>query len=138
MQNYNNRAGGWANTTPKPALDKIQKWITDGVDADAIVFAEDAGKYMAKNKLTTSQIRNIYGEIKRIQIGDFDKERTSFYLLKPKVAYAVSRQNNCEGLRFFQDFFNKAYAVVSKKQHFEHFCELMEAMLAYHKANNGK
>lgn len=142
---YNNNYpfGGRADRNPKPdknprpALDKVQKWIVNGVDPDTIIFAEEAGKYMAAKKLTTSQIRNIYGEIKRIQIGDFEKERSSFYLLKPKVAYAVTRQNN-DGLKFFQDFFNEAYPAIETKQHFDHFCELMEAMLAYHKANNGK
>lgn len=134
--NYNNRQGGFQKN-PEPSLANIQKWIKNGVDADTIAFAEEAGKYMAYNKLTTSQIRNIYGEIKRIQIGGFDKEKTSFFLLKPKVAYAVSRQN-CDGLKFFQKFFNGAYVAVTDKQSFEHFCELMEAMLAYHKANNGK
>lgn len=137
MRNYDNRAGGRADNTPEPALDKIQKWITDGVDADAIVFAEDAGKYMANNELTPTQIRNVYGEIKRIQMKGFDKAQSSFYLLKPKVAYATKRKR-CNGSRYFQQFFNEAYLVVRNKEHFEHFCELMEAVLAYHKIYSKK
>lgn len=121
----------------EPSLSNVKNWIKQGVDKLAVEFAEKSGKYMQQNGLTTSQIRNFYGEIKRIQMSDFEKCKTSFCLLKPKIAYAVSRQNNA-GIRFFQRFFNEAFPAIDNKKDFDHFCELMEAMLAYHKANNGK
>ena len=54
-------------------------WITKGADQEMIEFSEKAGDYMApcgitdkdrkydKQSLSKSQIRNVYGEIKRIQ-----------------------------------------------------------------------
>lgn len=67
------------------------EWITNEADALLPEFADKMGKYMADNGLTNSKIRSIYGEIKRIQMGEFEKEKASFYLLKPKVAYALGR-----------------------------------------------
>lgn len=133
--NFNNTRNN--DRVVKPSLSNVQAWIRKGVDKDAVTFSENSGKYMAQNGLTTSQIRNFYGEIKRIQMSDFEKCKTSFCLLKPKIAYAVSRQSN-DGIRFFQSFFNEAFPAIDGKKDFDHFCELMEAMLAYHKANNGK
>ena len=113
-------------------------WITDGIDKDVIPFAEKMGIYMAKNKLTKSKIRSIYGEIKRIQMGDFDKEKASFYLLKPKVAYAYGRDEHNLGLKLFKIVFDKSSDDVSDKRTFINFCKLIEAILAYHRANGGK
>ena len=64
---------------------------------------------MADNNLTNSKIRSIYGEIKRIQMGEFEKEKTSFYLLKPKVAYALGRDDKNQGLKLFKLIFDKYY-----------------------------
>ena len=122
----------WGNSGYK------RSWITDGIDKDLIPFAEKMGDYMAKNKLTKSKIRSIYGEIKRIQMGDFDKEKASFYLLKPKVAYAYGRDTANRGLKLFKIVFDKCSDDVSDKKTFLNFCKLIEAILAYHRANGGK
>lgn len=118
-------------------LEKIPVWIKNGVVRETIEFAENAGKVMEKTKLTTSQIRNIYGEVKRIQMGGFEKNIQSFYLLKPKVAYAVSRQDK-EGIEYFQKFFNKSYPAIHNNQEFNNFCDIMESIIAFHKMNGGK
>lgn len=111
-------------------------WITSGADIDLPVFADKAGNYMANNDLTSSKIRSIYGEIKRIQMGDFSKEKAAFYLLRPKVAYALGREDKSKrnGLKLFQIIFEKAAEHVSDNITFKHFCELMEAILAYHRS----
>lgn len=113
------------------------KWITDEADKELVNFAEKAGKYMADNKLTNSKIRNVYGEIKRIQMGTFEKERSSFYLLRPKVAYAFGRERTNKGLEMFKLVFDKAFDSVSDGKTYQNFCNLIEAILAYHKANGG-
>lgn len=137
MANYNSYNARNNDRVEKPSLSQVKVWVQEGVDKLAVEFAEKSGKFMQQNGLTTSQIRNFYGEIKRIQMSDFEKCKTSFCLLKPKIAYAVSRQSN-DGIRFFQSFFNEAFSAIDSKKDFDNFCELMEAMLAYHKANNGK
>lgn len=119
-------------------------WITEGADEKLVKFSEEAGKFMAKpdnfrgHELTSSKIRNIYGEIKRIQMGEFEKEKSSFYLLKPKVAYAYGRDDRNEGLHLFKLIFDECWKQVKDQSTFLNFCNLFEAILAYHKANGGK
>ena len=93
---------------------------------------------MASNGLTNSKIRSIYGEIKRIQMGEFEKEKSSFYLLKPKVAYALGRDDKNEGLKLFKKVFDIASDSVSDQKSYQNFCNFIEAILAYHKAFGGK
>lgn len=113
-------------------------WIKEQATEEFVFFAEKAGKFMADNKLTNSKIRSIYGEIKRIQMAkDFETEKASFYLLKPKVAYALGRDKNNEGLKLFKLIFDRASKDVSDKKSYNNFCNLIEALLAYHKANGG-
>ena len=91
-----------------------------------------------KEEMSNSQIRNVFGEIKRIQmLGDFNKSKSSFFLLKPKVAYAYGRKPN-RGLKIFKDIFDDASQFVTDDKTYENFCNLMEAILAYHRAFGGK
>lgn len=115
-----------------------KKWIEYGADENLPRFAEILGAYMATNDLTNSKIRSVYGEIKRIQMGEFDKEKASFYLLKPKVAYALGRDKNNRGLQLFKKVFDEASSSVKDQKTYKNFCNLIEAILAYHKANGGK
>lgn len=142
MDGYNNKRGNFQPKDEfadvKKEFDKLQfqeKWILNGADDKLPKFAEEAGKYMAKGNLTSSKIRSIYGEIKRIQMGDYEKEKAAFYLLRPKVAYALGREEKFKrnGLILFQLIFEEAASLVSDKRTFNHFCELMEAILAYHR-----
>lgn len=121
-------------------------WITNGADASMITFAEKVGKYMApkdgrdKDQLSTSQIRNVYGEIKRIQLKGFDtiEGKSAFMLLKPKVAYAEGR-NRTKGLTLFRKIFDEGWGFAKEnRKSYNNFCALLEAILAYHKAYGGK
>lgn len=125
-------------------IDFDPAWITQGASKTMTEFADGAGKELAK-KLTTSQIRNIYSEIKRIQSVGFENDKSSFYLLKPKVAYAYGRTikksrdglfgNN--GLKIFKEIFDQAADVVTDEVTYNNFCNMMEAILAYHKYYGG-
>lgn len=112
-------------------------WVTNKIDEDAVNFSEKFGSYLAKNRLTTSQIRNIYGELKRIQMKGFEEERTSFLLLLPKMAYAAKRNSN-EGLTAFKQVFDKLHTNVKTAEQYKNMMDLMEAILAYHKAFGGR
>jgi len=124
----------WSNLDPA----YNSEWIINGATPEMVVFAEKVGKFMADNGLTNSKIRNVYGEIKRIQMGEFEKEKSSFYLLKPKVAYALGRDEKNEGLKLFKKNFDKCFEFVTDQKSYLNFCNLMEAILAYHKAYGGK
>ena len=112
----------------------LVSWIENGADEALPDYAEFMGKAMADNKLTSSKIRSVYGEIKRIQMGEFAKEKSSFYLLRPKVAYAVGRDKESIGLQLFKLVFDKSAKCVKDKDTFLHFANFMEAVLAYHRA----
>lgn len=112
----------------------LVSWIENGADEALPDYAEFIGKAMADNKLTSSKIRSVYGEIKRIQMGEFAKEKSSFYLLRPKVAYAVGRDKENIGLQLFKLVFDKSAKCVKDKDTFLHFANFMEAVLAYHRA----
>ena len=141
-------------TTIKP------EWIQNGANEEMILFAKTWGREMAgihedlsieevelkkKRKeikpsgdMSNSQIRNIYGEIKRIQmLGDFEKAKVSFYILRPKVAYAYGR-NPSKGMKIFMNIFDSASSFVKDDKTYQNFCNLMEAILAYHRAFGGK
>lgn len=143
--NFQGRQGGGFTPRDPKAVDFYAhnltfnpQWITTKADKDLISFAETAGKYMANNKLTNTKIRNIYGEIKRIQMGTFEAEKSAFYLLKPKVAYTLGRDANNEGLKLFKIIFDNCFDYVEDEKTYKNFCNIIEAILAYHKAFGGK
>lgn len=114
-------------------------WIDgNGADEALPAFADNIGRELADKKLTSSKIRSIYGEIKRIQMGEFEKEKPSFYLLKPKVAYAVGRDNKNVGLHLFKKVFDESSKYVKDSKTFHNFSNFMEAILAYHRAYSDK
>jgi CRISPR-associated protein Csm2 len=142
---YNGGRSSNSGATPKESaeskfreLSYKPEWITKEADRNLIVYAEAAGKFMATNGLTNSKIRSIYGEIKRIQMGEFEKEKSSFFLLKPKVAYALGRDDKNEGLKLFKLIFDRCSQEVNDQKSYLNFCNFIEAILAYHKAYGGK
>lgn len=140
-----NNSKGRSFTSPSESPEYVfgnanyqSSWITNEADSKLVEFAETMGKYMAENGLTNSKIRSIYGEIKRVQMGEFVKEKASFYLLRPKVAYALGRDPKNMGLQLFKLVFDTCSKDVSNQKTYLNFCNLLEAILAYHKANGGK
>ena len=91
-----------------------------------------------KTKLTTSQIRKFFGEIKRIQ-ADFENCKGDIILLDPKIAYAVGR---AEGQSKIEDFYRLTspliFDIQEVKVKFKNFVTIIEAIVAYHKAAGGK
>lgn len=148
---------------PPPKQENFKKdfstdWITDKFKNETIVFAEKFGKYLVENRLTTSQIRNIYGEVKRIEANlttldakdeDFDKKfrrcKKDILLLRPKIAYAAIRAGT-RGIQALQEVMDKAHLAIDTntedfellKNQFENFADFFEAVLAYHKASGGR
>lgn len=117
-------------------------WIRQRITNECITFAEEAGKELVDQKFTTSQIRNVFGEIKRIQMKGFAENKTSFLLLKPKLAYAAKRANS-RGAETFREIVTRAHEAVKAdeegdEKRFANFCDLVEAILAYHRALGGK
>ena len=107
--------------------------ITEGGEV-LVKEAEQRGRQLARD-LTTSQIRNIYGAVKKMQMkGQLDTHK--LLMLKPKLAYAAKRHGR--GVETLKDVLTQAIDLVgndSKK--FNRFVDFFEAILAYHRAYGG-
>lgn len=120
------------------------KEILDGKNPSKMVSkAEEIAKKTLESKphLTTSQIRNIYGTVKKLDmIGDREDVLPKLILLKPKLAYAFGRNKDVQGLRILKDILSDAIDLVAEKKEvrFQNFCRFFEAILAYHRAEGGK
>lgn len=134
----------------KSQLPNVQSWIMQGIGKDTVDFAEEFGEYLVRG-LSTSQIRNVFGEVKRIQMKGEANEAfvTDVLLLKPKLAYAKARASGAtqreraeaiaEVLTAGIDgIFSEGMTSENKFKRFENFAAFFEAILAYHRANGGK
>lgn len=153
MANFENRKGSYGRDDREDldtsAFDKGHiDWIQKEFTKDTIDFAEKFGAYLVKNRLTTSQIRNIYGEVKRIEAkvkdDSFGNVFKDFLLLKPKLAYA-SKRAGTRGIEDFKKVMDKAHLAVvdapdgkQRVEAFRNFTDFFEAVLAYHKASGGR
>jgi len=128
----------------------LNDWISkdlmqsSGSYKNAIEFAEQFGEEIVRQGLTTSQIRNFFGEVRRIQMKGILQEKTAFLLLKPKLAYAAKRAEK-KGANMFKSIVLKAHDVVMEAKNnaefetrFKNFVDFLEAILAYHKVHGGK
>jgi len=96
-----------------------------------VKIAKDLGYQLKKDGLTTSQIRNIFGSVKKMEMKGFQEKE--FLLLKPKLAYAASRPGAKKGTKELRKVLTIAIdAVGSDGKKFENFCNFFEAILAYH------
>ena len=116
--------------------------VEKGIDANFIAWAEKFGKKI--RFITSSQIRNVYGTVKKIEMSakrdDFDI--TALLMLKPRLAYARARARQRE-FEDLEEALAKAIDEVSKRGEDQYdrllrFCQGFEAILAYHRAAGGK
>lgn len=127
-------------------LDELDAYLEqDGIEIAQVI--EKGGKLLVKaadglapgfkdRGLTTSQIRNVFGLVKRMEINGFDAQE--FILLKPKLAYAAARANT-DGTHAFAEVLTRAIEAVDEdEKKFARFVDFFEAILAYHKAAGGK
>ncbi len=85
-------------------------------------------------KLTTSQLRKFFGEVKRQQMEGYNP--TKFILLKPKLAYAVGRAKDPKAkINDFYYVIAQAIDRVNDENQFKNFIQIFEAIVAYHKAS---
>lgn len=114
--------------------EQVRKAIQNG-GRDLVDAAKELGKYLNEGKLTTSQIRNIYGMVKRME-HRFDAHE--FVLLKPKLAYTARRARS-EGAEVLETVLSWAIDEVGTDEaKFARFVDFFEAILAYHVAAGGK
>ena len=89
--------------------------------------------------MSSSYIRNIFGELKRIESKGFANDKTDFFLLRPKVAYATARaQDRGIDMSLFRMVYECMAPHVTDNRTFKNMVNMIEAIIAFHKACGGK
>lgn len=116
------------------------------VTSKTVDFAKEFGLYLGTDghddfkfphkvtasKMTTSQLRKFFGEVRRQQMQGYD--HTEFIMLKPKLAYAAGRSEKDSKIRDFFSVMSAAIDLVNDEVSFNNFIKVLEAIVAYHKA----
>jgi CRISPR-associated protein Csm2 len=130
-------------------VQRITDWVQNGISQEAIEYAKSFGEDLYKNRLSTSQIRNVFSEIKSLQMkGEKGFTEMPLLLLKPKLAYAKARKTGggrdaAEAAGDLEKVLSKGIDAIvtgdkNKYEKFENFANLFEAILAYHRSFGGK
>lgn len=134
-----------------------QSWIQEEIDEHCIVFMEQFGVHLCDKKnrddrfpgynaVTTSQMRNIFSEVKRIEVKvtsdeQWSKEHTNVLLLRPKIAYNTARvlsSKRDSKMVDLREVLEKALLAVGNREDFSRFTQFLEGVIAYHKVYGGK
>lgn len=126
----------------------LEKIIVDG-DAEELVKQADALGASLARPLTTSQIRNIFGTVRRIEMNwpenasdeQARKAHRDLLMLKPKLAYQAKREGDKKGrgVQMLREVLDPAIGMVQgERAQFQNFVDFFEAILAYHKYHGGK
>ncbi len=149
-------SGGHSDQFPLPSPQDLQAIIQHG-DAEKLVeVAERVGSALARppdsrDQLTSSQIRNIFGAVREIemswprsrQLSPADQEQArrchrELLLLRPKLAYQARRASG-RGVENLRGVLDPAIKLVAgDRERFQNFVDLFEAILAYHRAYGGQ
>ncbi|MBI4229136.1 MAG: type III-A CRISPR-associated protein Csm2 [Deltaproteobacteria bacterium] len=124
-------------------IGEIEKKIPKSLKAfpvtDIIACAESLGQILTqgkeKDRLSTSQIRNIFGEVRKIQMRGYGDGR-KFKLLEPRLAYVAGKHGG--KVEDLAKVLRKCIVSTNDQDDFNVFVDFFEAILAYHKASGGK
>jgi CRISPR-associated protein Csm2 len=130
------------------------RWVVNdrGIEPQAVGFADGFGRYLANDNdgspMTTTQIRNFFGEIRKIQMKTMAKSIGEFAMLKPRLAIVKARVRKESASRESKiNEFEKVvvhlldkvdYNSQSADQQFQNFADFVEAIVAFHNAHGGK
>ncbi|MFN0037555.1 MAG: type III-A CRISPR-associated protein Csm2 [Saprospiraceae bacterium] len=136
-------------------------WVKErkGLPLEAIRFAEYLGRYLVGPKLvddrkspgkqmlifsggmSTSQVRNFFGAVRILNLGDFAGNYGAFAMLRPRLAFArvrATKDNLDNRIKDFEQAVLLLMDNVENGEDFQNFVDFLEATVAYHKANGGK
>lgn len=126
-------------------------WIYSPITKEVVDWCKSFGEFLSpqseianRKPLTTSQLRKFFGEVKRIQLQK-EYDMASIAMLNPLLAYAVGRDYKNGRLQSriseFQEEMSKAINAIRpdhKKEDYNNFILIFEAIVAYHKYYGGK
>lgn len=140
------QAGRRPETAAVISQEDLRKIIVDG-DARLLVHsAEQLGGALQRGGLRTSQIRRIFGAVREIEMdwprtaAESESERAraakrQLTLLEPKIRYQQERFREVKPLAAV--LIPAIRLVQDDRQRFQHFVELFEATIAFHRAAGG-
>ncbi len=102
------------------------------VDVSMDIAKQTSGRY----GVTSTQIRRIFGDLKRRQYKDFNLNRIQ--LIRPKLAYTFARHGTKQGMDVLLGTIDFLLEKVKNREHFDNVINFFEAILAYHKKFGGK
>ncbi len=129
-----------------------QKLMSNDDPEALVTISEAIGLLLKSHGVRNSQIRNIFGYVKNIEINikkDTNKELSKKTILKlkllsPKMAYAIGRKKDKrikKALEILKIFFDRCIEEIEKdptKEKFQRFVNFFEAILSYHKYYGGQ
>lgn len=132
------------NTGGLPTPSQVKELIANDKPDQLVSQAEQIGQRLAR-QITTSQIRNIFGTVRQIEMNWRGKPEDSYrqaVLLKPKIGYAAARERG-QGMKDLEAVLVPGLDAMmeGKKEErydrFKRFVQFFEAILAYHKKYGG-
>ena len=138
-----NRQQSEQDDIAKKMVQTIQGLKQDGLKAypirDLVQNAEDFGHELVRQGLKTNQIRKFLDAVNQLKAKlvdtSFADVKDETILLKPKLAYAAARQNAIKPLN---QVISEAIDIVEDEKDFYRLVQLVESIIAYHKAFGGK
>jgi CRISPR-associated protein Csm2 len=107
---------------------------------ELVKHAAELGPELKHKRLETNQIRKFLDAMNQIKSEmaskSFEEMEIEIVLLKPKLAYAAARQQ--DAVKLLNQVISAAIDHVKSKEDFERLVQLMESIIAYHKAVEGK
>lgn len=97
------------------------------------VEAEKLGQIFAELKLTSSQLRKFFNEVRSIEAqidGKFDEQKALILMLKSKVAYSVGKKTSKTPAEF-KDFIDACIDKIIDEKDFKGFVKFFEAVVGY-------
>jgi len=116
--------------------------ILTGNEELLVKDAEEFGKYLSgkdsrSQGISTSQIRNIFSDMKKMN--NFEKNKRELILLRPKLAYVAGRHGKRTiEMVDLQKVMDECIQKINDEKSFQNFQDFFEAILAYHKFYGGK
>lgn len=138
-----------------PESEFKKDWISHEIGDDTVAYLEKFGLFLCgkerpddrldnRKAVTTSQLRNIFAEAKRIELR-LDEEnfnwRKDFRMLRPVLAYNTARvlqKSRDSRIKELRSVLEMAHAQVREEAHLHNFVDFFEGIIAYHKVYGGK
>ena len=121
------------------AIEKTDHSLKDYSVRDLVQQAEEFGRVLEFQKLKTNQIRKFLDAINQLKaklaVKSFADIKDEIFLLKPKLVYASAKQNS---VKSFSKVISTAIENVHDEDDFQRLAQLVESIIAYHKAAGGE